>query len=110
MPRESYECQFDVAQHAYSIRSALGVIGTYMVSMADEVLCKSMGFVGAQKSGSTSSCSAFNGQNFCGSSPPLVSEVACAGDETEITACPHEAGSDVTWLFSKLLLPSEIGL
>ena len=61
-----------------------------------------MGFVGAQKTGATSSCSSYSGHNFCGSTPPLVSELSCAGDESDIISCPHEAGSDVILLVSKL--------
>lgn len=71
-----------------------------------KVICKSMGFVGAQKFGSTNDCSTFDGRNFCGGASPLVSEVGCAGDESEIMSCPHEAGSDVAWLCSKLPFPS----
>ena len=54
-----------------------------------------MGFVGAQKAGSTFGCGVFKGHNFCGSVSPVISELACTGEESDVTACPHEAGSDV---------------
>ena len=59
-----------------------------MSSGAAAVICKSMGFSGAAGS---SKCSGVG----CGNVAPGVSELACAGAESEPLACPHEAGDDV---------------
>ena len=40
-------------------------------------------------------CSAFKGKNFCGTVPPYVSKLSCAGQETSIESCSFEEGDDV---------------
>jgi len=58
------------------------------------VICKSMGFSGASATG-FSACGEANGNNFCGDVEPALSELACSGSESDVLACPHEAGDDV---------------
>ena len=60
---------------------------------AANVACKAMGFAGAQSDGA-SRCSA-DGKNSCGSLAPQISEVACAGEEADLLACPHVGVDDV---------------
>merc|ERR1711972_161017 len=62
---------------------------------AEMVACKSMGFAGVKSSSVKSSCGSFKGTNYCGSVPPYVSKLACAGQETSIGLCSFEEGDDV---------------
>ena len=62
---------------------------------AANVACKAMGFAGAQSSDSASRCGSVGGKNFCGSVAPLISEVACAGQEADLLSCPHVGVDDV---------------
>lgn len=62
---------------------------------AANVACKAMGFAGAQPSGGVSSCGDFAGNNYCGELAPQLSEVACAGQETDLLTCPYEDVDDV---------------
>ena len=70
------------------------ICSTGLSSGSAAVICKSMGFSGAAATG-PSSCAAFNGKNYCGSVAPGVSALTCSGSESEVLACPHEAGEDV---------------
>lgn len=63
-------------------------------SGSTSVICKSMGFSGAGAA-DTSSCGNFHGENYCGDVAPGLSELSCSGSESEVLACPHEAGEDV---------------
>lgn len=64
---------------------------------AAAVICKSMGFSGAS---SSSRCSGPS----CGNVAPGMSELACAGSESNPLDCPHEAGDDVFCAPSESLL------
>ena len=59
------------------------------------VACKAMGFAGAKSSTGASRCFKSDGENFCGTVAPLLSEVACAGQEVDLLSCPHDDGDDV---------------
>lgn len=62
---------------------------------AASVICSQMSFVGAQSSEPFESCGNVNGRNFCGTTPPRTSEVACTGQEHLIAECSFEADSNV---------------
>lgn len=57
------------------------------------VACASMGFEGVVAA--KDSCRGFQGQDYCGDVSPRLSNVACAGTEHGLLACPHEEGDDV---------------
>ena len=59
---------------------------------AANVACKAMGFSGAQSSDGASPCRRAGG---CGSAAPQIGEVACAGQEVDLLACPHAGVDDV---------------
>merc|ERR1712228_164109 len=53
------------------------------------------GFSGASAVQTRPSCRSFRGHNFCGTSEPHVSELACGGQEAEAMDCPFEQNDDV---------------
>merc|ERR1711879_982477 len=62
-----------------------------------DVACKQMGFSGGNAKASSSHCSGD------GCVPPHVSDVACSGHESGITACPFSEGDDVFCAASEAL-------
>ena len=62
---------------------------------AANVACKSMGFAGAQATPGFVSCGNVDGKNYCGESPPQLSEIACSGQEADVLACPHDETDSV---------------
>ena len=61
---------------------------------AASVACKAMGFEGAAADG-FARCRRGDGGNWCGQVAPTISEVACAGQETNLLLCPHVDADDV---------------
>ena len=61
---------------------------------AAAVACKAMGFAGASADG-VGRCQGGEGGSLCGMVAPQVSEFACAGQETNLLACPHVDGDAV---------------
>jgi len=72
------------------------VCNTGFTAGAEAVACKSMGFAGVKSSSSVGNrCDTFRGKNFCGTVPPYISKLSCAGQETSIESCSFEEGDSV---------------
>jgi len=71
------------------------VCNSGFAASAEVVACKQLGFDGASALSDRPKCRSFMGHDFCGVSPPRVSELICKGIESEIRACSFKHGDDV---------------
>merc|ERR1712066_822747 len=61
---------------------------------AATVACKAMGFTGVSVDG-VGRCHRGAAGDLCGLAAPQISEVACAGQETDLLSCPHVGADEV---------------